>query len=87
MNVFVDASYAIHDNMRRHTDECIIFCRVALISKSIKQHLDTTKSCVAELVGTSDYIPSAIYAILFQWHRDTKEHHLFYIKTTKALLN
>ena len=65
MNVFVDASYAIHDDMKSHTGGCIIFCRGALMSKSIKQRLNTKSSCEAELVGTSDYIPSAIYARLF----------------------
>ena len=64
MNIFIDASYAIHDDMRSHTGGCIIFCRGALMSKSIKQKLTTKSSCEAELVGTSNYAPSAIYARL-----------------------
>ena len=65
MSIFVDASYAIHEDMKSHTGGCIIFCRGALMSKSIKQRLNTKSSCEAELVGTSDYVPSAIYARLF----------------------
>ena len=65
MDVFVDASYAVHPNMRSHTGGCIFFGRGALMSKSVKQSLNTTSSTVSELVGCSDYIPSAMYANLF----------------------
>ena len=61
----MDASYAVHPNMRSHTGGCIFFGRGAIMSKSTKQTLNTTSSTIAELVGCSDYIPSAIYANLF----------------------
>ena len=35
------------------------------MSKSIKQKLNTKSSTKAELVGTSDYVPIAIYTRLF----------------------
>ena len=65
MNVFVDASYAPHDDMKSHTGGCKVFCRGALMGKSIKQKLNTKSSTEAEVVGTSEYMSSAIYATLF----------------------
>ena len=65
MNTYVDASYATHSDMKSHTGGCIVFSRGAVLSKSIKQKLNTKSSTEAELVGTSDYLPSAIYARLF----------------------
>ena len=65
MNLYIDASYAIHDDMKSHTGGCVVFKRGAVMSKSIKQKLNTKSSTEAELVGTSDYLPTAIYARLF----------------------
>ena len=65
MYILIDAAYAVHTNMRSHTSECILFGRGAIISKSIKQQLNTKSSTEAELVGCSDYLPLTIHARLF----------------------
>ena len=65
MNVFIDAAYAVHPDMKSHTGGCIFFGRGAIMSKATKQKLNTCSSTEAELVGNSDFIPSAIYASLF----------------------
>ena len=62
MAIWVDASYAgVHEDMKSHTGGVISFGRGALSSKSSKQKLNTKSSTEAELVGTSDYLPTAIW--------------------------
>ena len=65
MCTWVDASYAVHPDMKSHTGGVISFGRGALFSKSTKQKLNTKSSTEAELVGASDYLPSTIWAMLF----------------------
>ena len=64
MCTWVDASYAVHPDMKSHTGGVISFGRGALFSKSTKQKLNTKSSTEAELVGASDYLPSTIWAML-----------------------
>ena len=65
MNVFIDAAYATHPDMKSHTGGYILFSRGSIMSKSTKQQLNTTSSTEAEFVGCSNFITSAIYASLF----------------------
>jgi hypothetical protein len=54
MRTWVDASYAVHPDMRSHTGGVISFGNGGLICKSSKQKLNTKSSTEAELVGASD---------------------------------
>ena len=65
MHVFVDVSYVVHCDIKSHTEGCGVFFRGALMSRSIKQYLNTKTSCEAEVVGKSDYILSSIHIRLF----------------------
>ena len=65
MNAYADASYAVHLDMKSQIGECILFSRGAIMSKSVKQKLNTRSSTEAEVAGCSDYLPSAIYSKLF----------------------
>ena len=65
VNIYIDAAYAVHNNMRSHTGGCITFGRGIIMPKSTKQKLNTKSSTEAELVACSEYIQSAIYARLF----------------------
>ena len=65
MNKFVDASYVVHYDMKSHTEGCAVFFRGARMNRSIKQRFNKKSSCEAEVVGTSDYIPSSIHIRLF----------------------
>ncbi len=56
MYTWVDASYAVHPDMRSHTGEAISFGVGALNMMSRKQRLNTTSSTEAVVVGTSDYV-------------------------------
>ena len=65
MYTWVDASYAVHPDMRSHTGGAISFGVGALNVMSRKQRLNTTSSTEAEVVGTSDYVPKNIWFQLF----------------------
>ena len=58
---WVDASYAVHPNMRSHTGGTMSFGVGVLHSKSTKQKLNTHSSTEAELVAVSDYLPYHIW--------------------------
>jgi hypothetical protein len=62
MYTWVDAAYAVHEDMRSHTGGCISLGRGVFIPKSTKQKLTTKSSTEAELVGASDYLPNTIWA-------------------------
>ena len=51
---YVDAAFAVHHNMRSHTGGTMTMGKGSVISKSIKQKLNTKSSTEAELVGADD---------------------------------
>jgi hypothetical protein len=65
MKTWVDASYAVHPDMKSHTGGVVSFGKGAVMSKSSKQKLNTKSSTEAELVGASDYLPYPIWAKKF----------------------
>ena len=65
MYTFVDASYAIHDDMESHTGGVITFGRGGIACTSAKQKVATKSSTEAELVGASEYLPSTIWVQYF----------------------
>jgi hypothetical protein len=62
---WVDASFAVHGNMRSHTGGVISFGRGGLICKSKKQSINTKSSTDAELIGASDYLPNTLFIKMF----------------------
>jgi hypothetical protein len=66
---WVDASYAVHPDMRSHTGGCMSFGTGVLTPKSMKQKLNTKSSTEAETVGGSDYVPNVIWTELFLEHQ------------------
>jgi hypothetical protein len=62
---WVDASYAVHPDMKSHTGGITSFGLGGFMGKSTKQKLNTKSSTEAELVGASDYLPNTIWLKLF----------------------
>jgi Reverse transcriptase (RNA-dependent DNA polymerase) len=62
---WVDASFAVHGDMRSHTRGVLSFGRGGLICKSKKQSINTKSSTEAELVCASDYLPHTLFVKMF----------------------
>jgi hypothetical protein len=62
---WVDASFAVHPDMRSHTGGINSFGRGGLLCKSKKQNINTKSSTEAELIGASDYLPHTLYVKMF----------------------
>ena len=62
---WVDAAYAVHQNMHSHTGGCMSFGLGTIHAKSSKQKLNTKNSSEAELVGVSEYMTYNIWLINF----------------------
>ena len=58
---YVDASFAVHSDMKSHTGSLISLGKGAIHAKSNKQRLMTKSSTESELVGLSDTIPVVIW--------------------------
>jgi hypothetical protein len=79
MRTWVDASYAIHKDMKSHTGGVVSFGRGAIMSKSSKQKLNTKSSTEAELVEASDYLPYPIWGKKFlEAQGYTLKENIFY---------
>ena len=62
---WVDAAFAVHNNMRSQTGGAMSFGYGMIHCRSSKQKLNTKSSTEAELVGTSEYVPFSIWMALF----------------------
>ena len=62
---YVDASYAIHPDMRGHTGSILSMGKGSIQAKSIKQKLNTKSSTEAELIGSDDVLPDILWTGYF----------------------
>ena len=58
---FVDASFAVHPNMRSYTGGALTLGRGCPVVTSTKQKLNTRSSTESELVGVDDLMPSILW--------------------------
>jgi len=65
MGWYVDASFAVHPNMRGHTGGGLTLGRGFPIVSSTKQKLNTRSSTESELVGVDDMMPTILWARYF----------------------
>ena len=86
MKTWVDASYAVHKDMKSHTGGVVSFGRSAALSKSSKQRLNVKSSTEAELVGTSGYLPYPIWSKKFlEYQGYLIEETIFYQDNQSAM--
>ena len=78
----VDASFAVHSDMRSHTGAVMLLGKGALIAMSTKQKLNTTSSTEAELIGVSDSMPFNMWATYFF---KAQGEGIYYTKTTSRV--
>jgi hypothetical protein len=62
---YVDASFAVHHDMRSHTGSVMIMGKGAIYSASTKQKLNTTSSTEGELVGVTDTLGQILWTRYF----------------------
>lgn len=62
---WVDASFAVHPDLRSHTGAVMSMGSGALVSMSKKQKLNTRSSTEAELVGADDAMTMVLWTKLF----------------------
>jgi hypothetical protein len=62
---YVDASFAVHSNMRGHTGGGLTMGKGFPIVSSTKQKLNTRSSTESELVGVDDMMPSILWTRYF----------------------
>ena len=62
---WVDASYAIHPDMRGHTEGLMSYGTGVVHAKSSKQKLNVKSSTECEIVGVSEYTPFNIWLMMF----------------------
>ena len=62
VRTYVDASFAVHPDMKSHTGLCISLGTGIFYAKSTGQKINTTSSCQAELVAVAKGLQQAIYS-------------------------
>ena len=62
---YVDASYAIHPDMKGHTGGYLTMGEGGIINKSQKQKLNAKSSTEAELISTDDVLPDCLWTGYF----------------------
>ena len=65
LHVWIDASHAVHENMRGHTGGTMSMGTGTLHNKSSKQKLNTRSTTESELVGLSEYLPYDLWQFNF----------------------
>jgi len=58
---YVDASFAVHHDMRSHTGVVMTMGKGAVISMSVRQKINTKSSTEAELVGVDDAMSQIVW--------------------------
>ena len=65
MRTWIDASFAVHPDMKSHTGGLISYGRGGVGCKSTKQKMTLMSSTHAEMAGVSDYLPNTVWATKF----------------------
>ena len=86
MYTFVDAAFAVHDDMKSHTGGVITFGRGGIACKSAKQKVVTKSSTEAELVGASEYLPSTIWVQYFLQAQGFLHRHSYFEQDNQSAM-
>jgi hypothetical protein len=75
LQAYIDASFAVHEDMKSHTGASITLGKGPVFTKSTKQKLNGTSSTEAELIGVGDSLSQVL------WVRD------FLLEQGHAIIN
>jgi hypothetical protein len=83
---WIDAAFAVHQNMRSQTGGAMSFGWGTIHARSSKQKLNTKSSTEAELVGLSEYIPYNIWLVNFMKEQGYEiKHNIVYQDNQSAI--
>ena len=71
---WVDASFAVHTNMKSHAGGAMSLGKGVSYGTSTRQKLNTKSSTEAELVGVNDVMPQVLWTRYFMKAQDYKVH-------------
>eukprot|EP00957_Ditylum_brightwellii_P017670 1331271-Ditylum_brightwellii.AAC.1 len=74
MQWWVNASFAMHLDMKSHTDSVMMMEKGSIYASSTKQKLNTWSSTEAEIVGVNDLMPQVLWTLYFIEAQGYKEH-------------
>ena len=83
---WIDAAYAVHNNMRSHTGATMSMGKGSILSKSTKQKLNVRSSTEAELVGTDDIMPEIIWTNYFLEKQGYKSNDTIVYQDNKSAI-
>jgi hypothetical protein len=85
---WVDASFAVHEDMKSHTGGTLSLGKGSVYSASTRQKLNTTSSTEAELVAVDDVMPLILWTRYFLAAQgyDVKENKVFQDNQSAILL-
>ena len=63
LHTWIDASHAIHDDMRGHIGSCMSTGVGIVHGKASKQKMNTKSTTESEIVGVSEYVPYKIHML------------------------
>ena len=86
LHVWVDASHAVHENMRSHTGGAMSMGTGTIHCKSSKQKLNTRSTTESELVGVSEYLPYPLWQVNFWKEQGYEIRIILSIRTTRVQL-
>ena len=84
--LWIDAAYAVHENMRGHTGGTMSYGTGVIHARAGKQKLNIKSSTECELVGTSEYCPYNIWQVMFMEEQGFKIHkNILFQDNTSAI--
>jgi hypothetical protein len=82
---WIDASFAVHPDMKSHTGGTMSLGKGSVYCLSRKQHINTKSSTEAELVGVDDGMPLMIWTRNFLQAQGFKVHATLFFRITRVL--
>jgi hypothetical protein len=83
---YVDASFAVHPDMRGHTGGAMTMRRGFPLDKSTKHKLNTHSSTESEIVAVNDLIPQILWAHLFMKAQEFAESNNILYQDNKSVM-
>jgi hypothetical protein len=85
-NWYVDASFAVHQNMRSQTGYVLLFGKGAIICSSRKQNINTRSSTEAEIVAVDDAVGHVLWVARFVQSQGYDIQNTLYQDNRSAIL-